>query len=101
MAQRPNNSTRPMPKDSKLERCLFQSDEDFQDNWNVSYMKALKDFQDNWNMSYMKSFQDNLECLIHERLEGFSGPSGHFVYEIATLRCMFVSSDIDSVARDY
>ena len=63
-------------------------------------MKALKDFQDNWNMSYMKSFQDNLECLIHERLEGFSGPSGHFVYEIATLRCMFVSSDIDSVARD-
>jgi hypothetical protein len=26
----------------------------FQDNWNVSYMKATKDFQDNWNTSYMK-----------------------------------------------
>ena len=48
---------------------------DFQDNWNVSYMKAQKDFQDNWNTSYheetsrtrwntsymktVKDFQDN------------------------------------------
>ena len=32
---------------------------DFQDNWNVSYLKAMKDFQDNWNISYIKDFQDN------------------------------------------
>jgi hypothetical protein len=36
-----------------------QAMKDFQDNWNVSYMKSLKDFQDNWNVSYMKNFQDN------------------------------------------
>ena len=36
-----------------------QAMKDFQDNWNVSYMKAAKDFQDNWNVSYMKNFQDN------------------------------------------
>jgi hypothetical protein len=31
-----------------------QAMKNFQDNWNVSYMKAAKDFQDNWNVSYMK-----------------------------------------------
>jgi hypothetical protein len=36
-----------------------QAMKDFQDNWNVSYMKSLKDFQDNWNVSYMKDFQSN------------------------------------------
>jgi tetratricopeptide (TPR) repeat protein len=28
--------------------------QDFQSNWNVSYMKAAKDFQDNFSTSYMK-----------------------------------------------
>jgi hypothetical protein len=36
-----------------------QAMKNFQDTWNVSYMKALKEFQDNWNQSYMKDFQSN------------------------------------------
>ena len=30
-----------------------QAMKSFQDNWNVSYMKAQKNFQDGWNVSYM------------------------------------------------
>jgi hypothetical protein len=45
-----------------------QAMKDFQDNWNVSFMKdpanapyveAMKNFQDNWNVSFMKNVQDN------------------------------------------
>ena len=31
-----------------------QAMKNFQDNWNVSYMKGMKDFQDNFAVSYMK-----------------------------------------------
>jgi hypothetical protein len=34
-----------------------QAMKNFQDNWNVSYMKGVKDFQDNFAQSYMKDFQ--------------------------------------------
>jgi hypothetical protein len=36
-----------------------QAMKNFQDNWNVSYMKGMKDFQDNFATSYMKDFQSN------------------------------------------
>src|SRR6516162_6382849 len=36
-----------------------QAMRNFQDNWNVSYMKTMTNFQDNWNVSYIKNFQDN------------------------------------------
>ena len=44
---------------------------DFQDNWNVSYMKAQKDFQDNWNVSYMKDFQDNWNVSYMKAVKDF------------------------------
>jgi hypothetical protein len=46
-------------KDPNVDPAYAKAFKDFQDNWNVSYMKAAKDFQDNWNVSYMKNFQDN------------------------------------------
>src|SRR6516225_872886 len=46
-------------KDPNADPAYAKAFKDFQDNWNVSYMKAAKDFQDNWNVSYMKNFQDN------------------------------------------
>ena len=48
-----------------------QAMKDFQDNWNVSYMKAQKDFQDNWNVSYMKDFQDNWNVSYMKAVKDF------------------------------
>jgi|SRR5271166_5839541 hypothetical protein len=48
-----------------------QAMKDFQDNWNVSYMKSLKDFQDNWNVSYMKDFQSNWNISYMRTVKDF------------------------------
>ena len=57
MAQSPTEARKP-----PMAAVAPQGMKDFQDNWNVSYMKTMKDFQDNWVVSYLKAtkdFQDN------------------------------------------
>lgn len=44
---------------------------DFQDDWNISYLKATKDFQDKWNVSYIKDFQDNWNTSYMEAMKDF------------------------------
>ena len=73
-----------------------QAMKNFQDNWNVSYMKGMKDFQDNFAVSYMKDnagerrpslrkgvpgFPEQLERLLHEGSEGFPGQLEHVLHE--------------------
>ena len=48
-----------------------QAMRNFQDNWNVSYVKAAKDFQDNWNVSYIKDFQDRWNVSYMNAVKNF------------------------------
>ncbi len=73
-----------------------QAMKNFQDNWNVSYMKGMKDFQDNFAVSYMKDqwgerrpglrkglpgFPEQLECFLHEGGEGVPGQLERLLHE--------------------
>ena len=73
-----------------------QAMKNFQDNWNVSYMKGMKDFQDNFAVSYMKDqsggrrpglrkglqgLPGQLERLLHEGGEGLPGQLERLLHE--------------------
>jgi hypothetical protein len=48
-----------------------QAMKNFQDNWNVSYMKGMKDFQDNFAVSYMKDNGANADPAYAKAFQDF------------------------------
>jgi hypothetical protein len=61
-----------------------------QDNWNVSYMKVFGDFKVNWNISYIKSFkdfQDNWNVSYMKAVKDFQDKQGVVCEAITSRRC--------------
>jgi len=48
-----------------------QAMKNFQDNWNVSYMKGMKDFQDNFAVSYMKDHPADADPAYAKAFQDF------------------------------
>jgi hypothetical protein len=48
-----------------------QAMKNFQDNWNVSYMKGMKDFQDNFAVSYMKDHPTDADPAYQKAFKDF------------------------------
>ena len=48
-----------------------QAMKNFQDNWNVSYMKGMKDFQDNFAVSYMKDHTADADPAYAKAFQDF------------------------------